>query len=372
MSSLLTLHAPVPETPLVFEDMFFGEYTQLISLSQARAKATRAARALDAEDATAVEEHVESIAAYAEAWRAFASSYIYDAGSAARTRLPLEFSWRVALLNSGGVGKATVYTDGSPLLESACSTLALVAALQRRGAVDARGHTTDLLRARTELARLRDEVLEPLYVPRLAPPPVRFADNATAPSALALRLAMADEALTHRRRDAVVLSTLLVDALDAAIAGQAAVKSAVACLQAGGEAVAARMSSLLFAGTKSFKRASSLLPRERVFASSATSTLALAHRYTAQALVDSGDAAARGVAVTLARHAHAIDRANVAIERYMHELDDRNRLEFGMHAVPSWESVVVHTSAVADGEAGAAAMVRAHALDNGWRVDVAV
>lgn len=338
MSSLLSLHAPVPETTLRFEQLFFGDYTLLIRLSQLRTAAAKAARSLDADDATAVGEHVDAIDAYAQAWRSFAREYVYDAGSDARSRLPLEFAWRVQLLSSS---QEALYRDGSPLFETACSTLALVAALQRRGAVDSRGHHEDLQRAQRELVYLREAVLKPLYTPRVAPPPTRFVENVAAPSFAALRAALERESL--RRREPVVLSSVLVRSLESAIDGQAFVKAAVECLQRGSVS-STQMASLLFTATRAFRRAANLLPAERTLRSAGKSASSLAHRYTAQALLDASDvpgsdSALRGVAVTLARHAHSIDSSNVAVERYMLELNDRNRLEFGMQVVPSSNEV---------------------------------
>ncbi len=317
-------------TPLVFEDMFFGDYNALITLTQQRQAAAVAAAALDANDATRIDEHVAALQQYATAWRTFVREYVYDRGSVARTRLPFEVSWSVSLVSP----TPTTYTDGSPLLETACATLAYVAALQRAGAVTGVGLDT----AVAELETLHDSVLEPFFLPQSSHP----------------------ESSRDAPRASPVLSTVLCRALAAAIAGQARVKTAVAALQAGTHDASA-MTAALFGARESFSRSLAALPTTQAFRDAHRAVSALAHRYAAEALVDVPDDATRGVAVTLARAAHRIHPTNTAVQKYAAELDDRNQIEFGMQTVPSWESIAIAIDA-------SVARVEARKTDTGWRV----
>jgi hypothetical protein len=326
MSSLLTLHAPVPHD-FLFERTFMGEYETLIRMSRLRGAAGRAARTLNESGG----DQVSALDEYAQAWRSFVATHVYDRGASARTRLPFEVSWQVSIFGSDAV----TYSHAEPVFETACSTLALVAALQRRGGA-ASGSVSDLQRARDELSYLRDKVLAPLYLARASDEPP-------------------------------VLSRVLADAMDDAIAGQATVKAAVASMQAA-TATATHLASAMFDASSSFARASARLPTRAVLAASETSTRALALRYTAEAVLESVVAGAspneaQGVAVTLARRAHATDRANAAVERYMTEVNRRNVLEFASQIVPSSSSVhVVRTPQATE--------VRCARHEHGWRVEM--
>jgi hypothetical protein len=343
MSKLLSLHAPQPATPLAFEETFFGEYNALIRLTQARQAAASAAAALDATDATRISEHVEALRAYALAWRKFVHETVYDRGSVSRTRLPLEFSWRVALVSGD---QDTTYTDASPLLETACSTLAYVAALQRWGAVSDTTHALEL--AVEELESLRSNVLEPFVIPHVAPP--SSADT--------------------RRREPAVLSALFCRSLAKAVRAQLLVKRAVSYLQGAEPSsdTASHMASLLFAARSSFNGALSILPTNAHFADAQRTVSALAHRYVAEALVDSSsDDAQRGLAVALAQAAHRMHPTNVAVQKYATELNERNAVEFGMQTVPSWESIELRA---ANDDSTAGLVAERH--NDGWIVHVPV
>jgi hypothetical protein len=322
----------VPTTTVAFERNATGDgaYAALIQLSQHRLAAARAATALNDGSALDVTEHVDALRTYAHEWRRLGPTL---APSAARV-----YAWRVQLLADTDVRE---YEMSAPVLETACSTLALVAAHQRRGAVDARGAIDDLPAARRELAWLRAYLDEHVHVPRT----------------------------NSGRRDPEVLSRVLVGALDAAVAGQMAVKRGIAAMQDGSSS-ASSMASTLFESTRLFQTAVDVLPTYAAFTSARTSTSALAHRYTAQALLDAVEVgalqeSARGVAVTLARRAHDIDPRNEAVRRYVDEIEARNRLEFGMQSVPTTATVLVTVTA-------AVASVTATSTASGWHVAVPV
>jgi hypothetical protein len=378
MSALLTLHPPVPASRLLFERSFFDDEPEvLVRLSEQRMAFARAAEALAptsgaTEAPTSLDALVDAIRTYADAWDAFARRTIYERGFAARSALPLEFAWSVRLVappsspdaaSGGGVTPPPTFVEATPLLETACTRLALAAALQRRGAVSTL-NTDDLREARALLERLRTDVLDALYVPRLAPPPPRFASNADAPSIDALFGALvraSSAAAASGSRVPPVFSTTLVRALERALAGQQGVKTAVALVRAV-DASAARIAATLFGARAAFAEASRLTPRHRAFAAATRVAEALAHRYTAQAIVDArerggvvvsgldvagGDdpAAVVGVAVAFARHAREAEPTNVAIAKYAAELEERNRLEFRMQTVPPWATITLETTA---------------------------
>jgi len=329
MSSLLALLAPVPVTELEFERLFAGSdtYDTLIALSQARRAASRAARELNdaSADAMNIDVHVTALRAYSNAWYAFSARAIYARGAAARTSLPFEVAWHVSLPGAA----ACIVRDTSPVLETACATLALAAALQRRGAVDA--HAADLPVARDTLTTLARAVLVPLHVPR--------ADSG----------------------DAEVLSPVVAEALAAAIDGQQAVKRAIVARQRN-EPVTKAV-ALLFTATRAFRRAAAL--RYGAFDDALGTTGALAHRYAAEALLDAAPSdTERGVAVALARRAHAIDPANATIAAFATDLEERNRLEFGMQAVPAHESLTVIAAETA------CAVTATPRETGGWTIEV--
>lgn len=321
----------MPTTTISFERGGGGDaYATLIELSQHRLAATRAATALNDGSALDVTEHVDALRTYAHEWRRLGPTL---PPSATRT-----YAWRVQLLADTDVRE---YEMSASVLETACSTLALVAAHQRRGAVDARGAVDDLPAARRELAWLRTYLDEHVHVPRT----------------------------NTGRRDPEVLSRVLVAALDAAVAGQAAVKRGIAAMQ-DGTSSASSMAATLFESARLFRTAVDVLPTYTALTSAHTSTNALAHRYAAQALLDAVDAGAlqegaRGVAVTLARRAHDIDPRNEAVRRYVDEIEARNRLEFGMQSVPTTATVVVTVTS-------AAPNVTATSTASGWHVAVPV
>jgi len=342
MASLLVLHVPVPSTFLAFEETFFGDRDALIHLSRLRRAAALAGGA-----AVLGPEHVETIVTYARAWRDFATT-LTRAGSSARARLPLEFSWRVQWLTSS---KPVTIVDTSPLLESVCTSLAVASAYQRRGAESPRGD--ELVLARDELTRLRALVATRIVEPPL--PVARFAHDAAATSIDALRTAF-ERTTMLPTREPVVYSRTGIQALLHAVSGQAEVKTSLVHLASNGDA--RRMAVLLFRGAREFASAHALLPTEFERAHAVTTALAL--RYSAAALLDSATPNC-GVALALARRAAATDPSNASIRRFVADTEERNRVEFGMHTVP--ETVLVALSP-------GSSVVTATETADGWRVDI--
>jgi len=169
MTTLLALQPPVPTRAMAFDAYFRGQSEELASLSRQR-RAVRDAlvqRPLDVAAASAV------VDAYRDAWLAFWRRRIVHRGTSARTKQPLRFEWRVQLVSSRS--HSIVYTDPSPLVETACVQLAS-AALHQRLAAEASSPTDVERHARAaldQLEQLRVRVLVPLARRYVEAPPSR-------------------------------------------------------------------------------------------------------------------------------------------------------------------------------------------------------
>jgi len=343
MSSLLKLSAPTPASNLEFEDMFFGDPSSLVVLSKARRDFARSNNDLAATDA------------YRTLWLAFWQRSILFAGSHARSRLPLEFAWNVSLFSPGGsapptpgtttsnatrsaaggvggAGAPHLYRDSSPLLETACVTLALIVAHQRLCASGGEGaEFEEHARAARELTEwVRSDVLEAFMQPRVARPPDRVGYGSLAD-------AIASQSV-YRRREPEVFGPTLYKMIAYAVDGQLLCKRAIAAL---GAHDLTRATAAFFRGARRFQEAAELLPAERSLRLAHTRASALAHSHLAQTIVAAGDEHHYGVAVALMREAAAIDPANASIHRLADEYEQRNRIEFGMQTIPAGDSVIL-------------------------------
>lgn len=277
MPQLVPFIRPEPITPLVFEEVFSGNYNALIALSQKR-------RAISRNDAS-----LATIRTYTMAWREFAKSHINNIGSSARSLLPLSFTWHSHMFAE--IPPEDI-ESASPVLESVCSTLQLVYALTKDGA------WTD---ARVELAYILKEIL-PVFVPR--------------------------------EHDAEVFSPIFIRALDDVCVGQIRFNDAIGQIQQGMEA--SRVASTFHESAEQFSAAFSYLPSLDTLAIAHNTALAMAHRYAAAALVATGKDVHRGVAVALAQCAAEALPRNTALAQFATTLAEQNALEFGMQTVPKY------------------------------------
>lgn len=140
---------------------------------------------------------------------------------------------------------------------------------------------------------------------------------------------------THSRT--TVLSPHLVAALEAAVHGVLNAKRAVV---AASERRPLDASGHFFVAARLFSSAERTLPAEEQFGESAQRVSALAYRYLADVIVDTlpDDV---GVAVALAREATAQDPSSEALRAFRADMEERNRIVFGMRSVPDTDSIVI-------------------------------
>jgi len=255
------------------------------------------------------------------------------ANASARSLRPLQFAWRVQLVSSES--HAITYTDPSPLLETACVTLASAALHQRLSASaasleDAERHGNLALEA---LRWLRVDVLEIMARRNTDEPPARDTRRR-------LDVAMDLEVVSRsvRRREPEVFSPLLIRALEDAVCGQLAAKRAIAAVA---NSQATEATGHFFEAARLFDRARGTLPAETSLVASQRRTTAMAHRYLAEAIIAEASPDVHGVAVALAREATALDPTSEPLRRFNDEMRERNRIEFGMKTVPVSEAIIL-------------------------------
>lgn len=326
MSSLLALQPPAPTSTLSFDQYFRGDSSELVRLSRRRRQIVDALASNDAAAVVVVDE-------YRRQWLDFWRRNIVHANAAARSRQPLAFEWQVQLV--GTESHSIRYSDPSPLLETACVTLASAALHQRLAAAAARLEDAEreAATAMSTLRWLRSEVLEPMARRKVDEPPRRDPNKL-----LSISMEMEVRSRAIRVREPEVFSPGLVEALEASVGGQLSAKRAVAAVAERQPLVAA---GHFFEAARLFGRAHSTLVAEETLARSQRKTTAMAHRYLAEALVEEASPDVYGVAVALAREATAIDPTNDALRRFNDEMRERNRIEFGMKTVPESEAIVL-------------------------------
>jgi len=230
----------------------------------------------------------------------------------------MQFAWRWQAFGDGD--RQLECESASPTVESVAIELALVAVEQRLQDND----------ASMERARLLIDTTASMHV-LLNEPPER-------PPGPTITRAVNDER-RERRRAPAMLNAARWRAIERALAAQHQARLAVSTA-AESSGAAAAVAAHFFTSARLFRQALELTPTTTPLRRSASRVSALAYRWSAEAVVDSGQHENGGVAVALARQAEAVDPSNDRVREFARDMERRNELEFGMQSVPEQLRVV--------------------------------
>ncbi len=316
---MLTLQPPVPTGDFEFETTFREpDVDTRTRLSAARSRMTRAMLPLVTTEgegdvtADVVQEAIQAATGYRERWLPFWRNHVSMPGTCT-TRVPVEFRWRVALFAAAPGEGSCEYADPSPLVETACVTLAVAAAHQRMANARSARAAAELARAAELIEWVRTDVL-PRFRPRIG----------------------------GARREPYVMSDGVLEAVHHAIGGQAACKAAML------QAVRApppptRTAVELFRGARRFQQAVDVLPATIALRRGGNRASAGAYRYLALALIEE-NAEYGGVAVACAAEAVRLAGGGRHGD-FLSDMQRRNDGECGMQTVPLRTHLSLHFAA---------------------------
>ena len=316
---MLTLRPPVPTGDFEFETAFRRPNTDaLIALSAARRRATTALVpvALHADaDAGTVQQALERAHAYHRLWTEYWRQYLALPG-ACTTRLPVAWRWRIDVFaaDDGTPQVMPAETiDPSPLVETACATLAVIATAQRLAALSHGDAAVALLDQASDMVQwLRADVL-PRFRPRVRPKHV------------------------HGREPYVMSDTVLASIADALRAQKLCKVTMQRAVRNDDAPIVTAIQ--LFRAARHMQTALAGVPAAGGLLRGHQRAAAGAYRFLAQALMDT-NAEWGGVAVACAKEAVHLTRGEAHVD-VLAALKKRNDLECGMQAVPRRAAVHV-------------------------------